>query len=86
MDSVIKFILARFVNAWSGIEIVITWADQNVLAAIFFAYLLRELARYGVKKSPTKYDDLCLEMLDDAFCSAWAKVTEVRGKLIKPGK
>jgi hypothetical protein len=83
METIVSFFLARIVNAWDGIELIVTWADQNVLAAIFFGYLLRELARYGVKKSPTHYDDLCLEMLDDACSKAWAKMAETRAKVFK---
>lgn len=83
METIVSFFLARLVNAWDGIDMIVTWADQNVLAAIFFGYLFRELARYGVKKSPTKYDDLCLEMLDDAVSKAWAKMGETRAKVFK---
>jgi hypothetical protein len=86
METVISFVLARFVNAWDGIDLIVNWADGHVLAAIFFAYFLRELARYAVKKSPTRYDDLCLDMLEDAFSNAWAKVGEAREKMLKRGK
>jgi len=86
MESIVSFVLVRVVNAWDGIDLIVNWADEHVLAAIFFGYLGRELVRYGVKKSPTPYDDICLEMFEDAVSKAWSKVGEVKSKVLKRGK
>ncbi len=80
METALKWLLSSATSGWEGISVIMTWANDNVLAAIFFGYLLRETAGYIVKKTPTKYDDIGLEIIEDAFRKAWSKVTLAKGK------
>jgi hypothetical protein len=88
MESIIQWVLTRFTEGWAGIELIAQWADQHVLAAIFFGFLFRELARFIVKKTPTRYDDIGLEIIEDAIAGAFQKVAEAKSRMIsgKKGK
>lgn len=86
METAIKWILTRFTEGWAGVQVVAAWADENVLAAIFFGYVLREVLRYIVKKTPTKYDDIGFEIIEDAVAGALSKVSEAKARLLNGGK
>jgi hypothetical protein len=75
-----EWLLAQLVSGWGVIENVAVWANNNVLAAIFFGYLFREFVGWIVKKTPTKYDDIGLEIVEDAITKAWSRVAQKRGK------
>lgn len=85
MDGIIQWVLTKLATGWSGIELIATWANENVLAAIFFGFLFREVARFIVKKTPTQYDDIGLEIVEDAIGKAFQKVAEAKAKVL-PGK
>lgn len=82
-----EWLLAHLVSSFDFINQIAQWGQDHVLAAVFFGMFFMKVADYIVRKTPTKYDDMTLEILEDAFKSAWGKAQEVKGKLAsKKGK
>ena len=73
-----EWFLTRLVQSWDVINGVTMWAQDHVLAAIFFGAMFMKILDYIVKKTPTKYDDMTLEIIEDAIKGAWDKVQSTK--------
>lgn len=68
-----EWILAKMVSGFSGIEHLADWAVTNPGAAMFFGALLYALLNTIVKLSPTKYDDIVVDVLAKSLKEAYQK-------------
>jgi hypothetical protein len=57
MTAFINYVLAQFVSGWEVFNIVLQWASNNWIAAMFWGGVWASLINYVVWLTPTKIDD-----------------------------
>ena len=74
-----EWILAKLVSAYHVIEQITNWAVSNPGPAFFFGAFLWALLNTIVKLSPTKYDDIIVDILAQSIKAGFDKAFGKKG-------
>ncbi len=72
-------ILAKLVSAYHVVEQIANWAVSNPGPAFFFGAFLWALLNTIVKLSPTKYDDIIVDILAKSVKAGFDKAFSKKG-------
>lgn len=69
-------ILAKLVSTWELIARIADWAVMNPGPAFFFGAFFWALLNTIVKLSPTRADDIVVDIIGKSFSVAWQKAVK----------